>query len=236
MTEFLKNRRERRYFTLIELLIVIAIIAILAAMLLPALGKARESARYTACSGQIRSIGTAIQMYVNDYNGYMPANKVPADGAATIYCYVAYVKDYLKEPRASAPDRVYNKVFFCPSQKVIDFYASNVTYGYNLAFFDAYGWWGGTVKRTQVKADTLKNPSSLLMLGEFASASGATNIGGFWGHYDYIMGRHNNPGPLVKKGISPVVYVTGHLEKVSVPKIAAINYQLMPWDFNLDGK
>ena len=57
---------------MIELLIVIAIIAILAAMLLPALGKAREKARSIACVGKLKQIGMAAQMYYNDYNEYIP--------------------------------------------------------------------------------------------------------------------------------------------------------------------
>ena len=238
MTEFQMNKSKMLIFTLIELLIVIAIIAILAGMLLPVLGKAREQARYTACSGQIRQIGTAIAMYTNDYEGYMPSNENPGSSAAL--CYVACVKNYLKEPRASAKDRVYNKIFWCPSHKIEKAwfsYAAEVSYGYNLTFWDAYGWWGGTVKKTHVKADTLKNPSSLLLLGEFSSAGYPDTLhGGFWGHYDYMRGYHNNPGYLRKKGTSPVVFVTGHLEKISVPKFTAVNRDLMPWDFNLDGK
>ena len=114
---------------------------------------------------------------------------------------------------------------------------NNVSYGYNLTFWDAYGWWGGTVKKTHVKADTLKNPSSLLLLGEFSNVGYPDTLnGGFWGHYNYMRGYHNNPGYLRKKGTSPVVFVTGHLEKISVPKFTAVNHDLMPWDFNLDGK
>lgn len=64
--------RKRTGFTLIELLVVIAIIAILAAILFPVFARAREAARKVSCVSNMRQLGTAVNMYVQDYDEIMP--------------------------------------------------------------------------------------------------------------------------------------------------------------------
>ncbi|AHF90950.1 N-terminal cleavage protein [Opitutaceae bacterium TAV5] len=68
----------RRAFTLVELLAVIAIIGVLAAIILPVLGSVRSKATAVRCSGQVRQLGVALQMYLQEHKGIMP----PTDNAA----------------------------------------------------------------------------------------------------------------------------------------------------------
>jgi prepilin-type N-terminal cleavage/methylation domain-containing protein/prepilin-type processing-associated H-X9-DG protein len=76
----------RRAFTLIELLVVIAIIALLAAILFPVFAQAREKAREVTCLSDVRQVGTAIKMYVQDYDETFPIfhayNFTPPPGQA----------------------------------------------------------------------------------------------------------------------------------------------------------
>ena len=68
----MKTHQIRRAgFTLLELLVVIAVIAILAGLLLPALNKARMAGQKAGCGSGLKQIGNAMIMYRNDYDDYI---------------------------------------------------------------------------------------------------------------------------------------------------------------------
>src|SRR3954467_699588 len=70
----------RRAFTLIELLVVIAIIAILAAILFPVFASARERARQSSCTNNLKQLGTAFQLYIEAWDEVYPGPGYPASG------------------------------------------------------------------------------------------------------------------------------------------------------------
>ncbi len=76
----MKKMKTRHNFTLIELLIVIAIIAILAGMLLPALNAARQSAMKISCMNNEKTLGNALIFYADKYNSYLPQIRFASSG------------------------------------------------------------------------------------------------------------------------------------------------------------
>lgn len=125
MRRGLAPSRQAAGFTLVELLVVISIIGLLMAILVPSLNNARRTSKRVACGGNLRSLGQAMRMYLNDANDFLPVVEwvpsLPIDEdhprpalATVLRPYVEKVGKDAKAPEDELKEEG-NPVFHCPA-------------------------------------------------------------------------------------------------------------------------
>ena len=106
----LTSQKQRKGFTLVEILIVLAVVSILAALTLAVISRVRNTAYTTVCASNLHQIGLAMTFYANDYNRYYPAPEFIALPRPKMCGWLSRLVPYVKD----------TKVFECPAAKTID--------------------------------------------------------------------------------------------------------------------
>ena len=216
---FLLRREKIKIFTLIELLIVIAIIAILAAMLLPALNGAMEKAKLIDCAGKQKQLGIGFMQYVNDNRDYFPPHQAEVIDPVThnreywpgTLTYGGYVKN--------------TNLFVCTNRKNDSIYYqrlrrnepetrtdaawASVDVGYNWLHIGSstrYSPLSGPAKSSQ-----LKQPSRTLLTAESIDA---TRKAGSPFVYDYYPSTANPQAFAMHRSTAVSTRTDGHIEMV----------------------
>ncbi|MHB1457679.1 MAG: prepilin-type N-terminal cleavage/methylation domain-containing protein [Armatimonadota bacterium] len=236
--------RRNKGFTLIELLVVIAIIAILAAILFPVFAKAREAARATSCLSNMKQLGTAFQMYMNESDQLLPIPHYEAsigkDWATEAYTGhgpaawwggdVEFVKNHTWRAQLE-PYVKSGAIFRCPSDAGSVWGTSKTTWDPNLRFTsyhyrhwfclafmspDIYGWNAApTLFKSVIYGEAMfKDTSRVYILSETVPFHDARPYGA-------MDGWHWQPD--VKTNL---VFADGHAK--AMPVDAALNNQGNP--------
>jgi len=202
------NYQLRTAFTLVELLVVIAIIAILAAMFLPALSKAMERGRTAICMNNLKQMGLAITMYVDDYDGwYITA----PDG-----CRVGLI---LTGYNNICPRYISPKILSCPSDKIKNYWPYAYLKGNNLSYRFSYRMFvyiPSPADASPVRISMLKKPEKdpLICDSEWKIPSNP-----YWGQVYYISGAYTEDYVLYPKnrhaGRINTLFADGHVESIT---------------------
>lgn len=151
------NHLLRKGFTLIEILVVISIISLLAAILFPVFARARENARRASCTSNLKQIGLGIMMYSQDYDETFPPGAY-TDGSGNKIIWRSLVQPYVKS----------TQLFQCPSLQVQLDHGIPDSYGCNyndptvttVAIAGLMSWSSG------FKLAAVNNASGTILIGE----------------------------------------------------------------------
>ncbi len=161
------GRGRRRAFTLLELLVVMAVIAILAALLLPALSRAKSKARSIACISQLRQLGVATRLYAEDSGSRLPAAALlpsaPADPP------LPRISDLLGPYLGKTSATNSTPVFKCPADNDYFFEVEGSSYQWNVALngkrIDVEGYLGSFMFGTSTNGVTWTTNATWLQDG-----------------------------------------------------------------------
>lgn len=207
---------------MIELLVVIAIISILAAILFPVFSRARESARRASCASNLKNIGLAWLMYVQDYDDVTPILTQGGAGPKIYYWYASL-------DISGAPNLIYNsqegfiqpymkntQIQECPSNTIP--VQSNLQHGYgvNSLYLDYPDYPNDGYAANFVKATlgSIEAPTETILMADSASMS--TNSGnGVLRRIDSLFPAANSGVPNAHgrhNGFANVLWYDGHVK------------------------
>lgn len=228
---------KKDHFTLIELLIVIAIIAILAAMLLPALNQAREKARSVSCLNKLKQQGVAFTFYINDFDESplytMPALDNPANQWKWHQANHPFAVNYLKiKYNSNALLYRLNSLVDCPSQEPgKGFQGGNTDYGYNQNL----GVPGtGADTRFIESYKQIRHASGFLIFADTRGNANMSDALDRWGNNPYsfdFIGTSSAANPLAKRHLNRInaVALGGNTISLTGPARGYFWYENAPY-------